>query len=120
MSRPERIGGSALGHEIDLGPYGAPGHNFIERVDFSGHANGRTHPHVNCEVQRDNGSVVGITRDMVKENLPGFDRMQVGLPPTSERCARQLERMNERFIHPEPRYVPTMPVPQPLRYDLLE
>ena len=57
---------------LDLGPYGAPGFELRERLDFSGH--GRLDPvlpHVNTEVIDAGG--ITLHRDLCCNQLPGMN-----------------------------------------------
>lgn len=65
--------------ELDLGPFGAPGFQLRERLDFTGHASGRVLPHINADLCGPSG-VLGYTpgadfRDLTHNQLPGFNNI---------------------------------------------
>ncbi|MEI7899676.1 MAG: hypothetical protein WCK89_05455 [bacterium] len=65
--------GDALETGLPLDQFGAPGFSLRERLDFSGHGNGRVTPHLNAELF--NGDRV-LGRDLANTQLPGFNGMQ--------------------------------------------
>ena len=69
--------------EMDLGSLGAPGFTLGDRLDMTGHPAGRVDPHINADLLRPDGSVVGRVgqadfRDLAHNQLPGFNGMQNG------------------------------------------
>lgn len=71
---------------LDLGPFGAPGFKFNERLDFSGHPSGKVDPHINTdlinpfnEILRNTGPGADF-RDITNNQLPGFNGMQIDPP----------------------------------------
>jgi hypothetical protein len=66
---------------LDLGPMGAPGFELRDRLDMSGHQNGRVAPHINTDLINPDGNVIRNTgqadfRDLAHNQLPGFNGMQ--------------------------------------------
>lgn len=69
--------------EMDIGQFGAPGFSLRDRLDMTGHRSGRVHPHINTDILRPNGGVLGRVngadfRDLSHNQLPGFNEMQNG------------------------------------------
>ena len=68
--------------DLDLTDFGAPGFSLTNRVDMTGHQSGRVDPHLNADIVRPNGSILGRFgrgadfRDLIHNQLPDFNGMQ--------------------------------------------
>ncbi len=67
--------GNVLDTLVDLGPFGAPGFDLRERIDFSGHgkATNPTLPHENSEIVRADGQSDPLSSDLSNNQLPGMN-----------------------------------------------
>lgn len=68
-------------HELDLGPFGAPGFTLRDRLDLTGHGSGRVDPHLNADLVNPSGQVLRRAgdsdfRDLTHNQLPGFNGMR--------------------------------------------